>query len=266
MTIKAVLFDIYGTLIDIRTDEFSPDTYETLSKYLEYKNIYISPDQMRWFYHEEFARRLGTEPAKPGSMRAFKDLMSTVSGTGDRPYADADVRDVFRTIVTELGWSRGTDIEDLSTDLSHLFRSMTRKAMFVYPTVKTGLDRLKQKYRLGIVSNAQEAFTFPELDLYGLRSYFDVIVLSSEAGIKKPDSRIFRKALDALNVSTDEVIFVGNDRFSDITGSAALGIRSVLVDGVGVPVTGVEPDARAVGANLIDVAAIIEKWATKDSI
>ena len=74
------------------------------------------------------------------------------------------------------------------------------KAHFSLSPVKPALDQMQKKYRLGIVSNAQEAFTMPELALYELGPYFETIVLSSQAGVKKPNSRIFTRALSDLNV------------------------------------------------------------------
>ena len=62
--ISTILFDIYGTLIDISTDENDPAAYDALSKWLEYKYIYLSADQLKWFYREEFARRIGTEAVR----------------------------------------------------------------------------------------------------------------------------------------------------------------------------------------------------------
>ena len=296
--IKAILFDIYGTLIDIQSDEHQMGTYELLSKYLEYKHIRLSPDQVKWFYHEEFARRLGDEPARPGSMEDFRKLISA----NPRAYPDDDIRSVFLAIIGKCGipgpaelvhgvpecglithggvetcgaaeserasetknQGRASQEQDLlqhlAVDLSHLFRASTRKRIFLYPTVKPGVRALREKYLLGIVSNAQEAFTPEELDVFGLREYFDPIVLSSQAGVKKPNPRIFQAALDRLGVQPHEAAFVGNELAADVMGAASLGMRTILIGSPSYGIAGVAPDATIPGNDTVEIGRIVDQW------
>ncbi|HTX43530.1 MAG TPA: HAD family hydrolase [Methanocella sp.] len=268
--INTILFDIYGTLIDITTDEGDPMAYITLSKWLEYKYIYLSGDQLKWFYHEEFARRLGTEEAR---RRAETDIFKSIieefeARVGDRRelYPDADVRDVFKSIITRYATRTPEELAHLSTDLSHLFRAATRKRIFLYPTVKPALEQMQKNYRLGIVSNAQEAFTMPELGLYGLDRYFEAIVLSSQVGVKKPGSRIFARALSDLNVKPSDVVMVGNDMAADMMGASKLGMRTIYIqqkNKSGRSVTGVTPDAVVSNVNLFEVLTIVDGWNAK---
>jgi hypothetical protein len=51
--IKAVLSDIYTTLIDIKTREDDLDLYERLAAYLKYQGIYLSPEELQWFFFEK---------------------------------------------------------------------------------------------------------------------------------------------------------------------------------------------------------------------
>lgn len=253
--IKAILFDIYGTLVDIQTDEAGIGTYELLSKYLEYKHVYLSADQAKWFYHEEFARRLGLETGRPASMDDFRRHIQA----NPRAYPDDDIRDVFKTIVQKCCGAR-QDLEHMAADLSHLFRACTRKRLFVYPTIKHGLAAIGEKYRLGIVSNAQEAFTLEELDLFKLREQFDVIVLSSEVKLKKPNPAIFRTALEKMAVTPQEAVFVGNDLAADIMGASNLGMRTIFIGHPTYSIQGVQPTATIPGPYPVEILKIIESW------
>jgi putative hydrolase of the HAD superfamily len=260
--ITTLLFDIYGTLIDIQTDESSMDTYNILSKWLEYNRVYISPDQIKWFYHEEFARRLGPPEQRRVESDAFKEIIDefTARARGIELFLDSDVNDVFRTILTRCCNVTGPGLDHLPEDCSHLFRAATRKRMFIYPTVKPGLDEIVKSYRLGIVSNAQEAFTLPELDLYGLRAYFETIVLSSEVGVKKPNSRIFQKALDNLKIEPQQAAFIGNDLFADIMGAGKLGMKTIYLGRPGQTVRGASPDAVLPDNNFHEIKNIVDRW------
>ena len=260
--ITTVLFDIYGTLIDIQTDEASMDAYNILSKWLEYKRVYLSPDQVKWFYHEEFARRLGTPEQRKAEPDAFKDIADehAASAPGTGLFPDSDVNDVFRTILTRCGCVASTAIDHLPEDCSHLFRAATRKRMFLYPTIKPGLDELRKGYRLGIVSNAQETFTLPELDIYGLRPYFETIVLSSSVGVKKPNARIFQVALDNLKIEPQHAAFVGNDLFADILGAGRLGMKTIYLSQPGQTIRGATPDAVVPDINFHEIKNIVDGW------
>jgi len=77
------------------------------------------------------------------------------------------------------------------------------------------------------VSDAQAAFAMPELRAVGLGEYFDPVIISGDFGYRKPDPRLFRKALDGLQISPEQAIFVGNDRYRDIFGAKQLGMRTV---------------------------------------
>ncbi|WP_174591826.1 HAD family hydrolase [Methanocella conradii] len=265
--ITTILFDIYGTLIDIVTDESDPSAYEAISKWLEYKYIYLSADQLKWLYREEFARRLGTEEARRRiEVDIFKNIIEEFEARmGERRelYPDADVRDVFKSIILRFASRTPEELDHLSTDLSHLFRSSTRKHIFLYPTVKPALEQMQKRYRLGIVSNAQEAFTLPELGLYDLTRYFETIVLSSEVGVKKPNSMIFARALSNLNVKPSEAVMVGNDMTADMIGASKLGMKTILVSQRSKPeqqIRGIRPDAVVSNVNLFEVLSLVDAW------
>lgn len=265
--ITTILFDIYGTLIDITTDESDPLAYDTLSKWLEYKYIYLSGDQLKWLYHEEFARRLGAEVARSkAEADVFKNIIEEFEarlGSHKELYPDADVRDVFKTIIRKFASRTPEELAHLSADLSQLFRATTRKRIFLYPTVKPALEQMQKKYRLGIVSNAQEVFTMPELGLYGLDRYFEAIVLSAQMGMKKPNSRIFARALSDLNVKPSEAVMVGNDMVADMMGASKLGMKTIYIQQKNKSersVTGVTPDAVVSNVNLFEVLTLVEGW------
>ncbi|OPY28910.1 MAG: putative HAD-hydrolase [Methanocella sp. PtaU1.Bin125] len=264
--ITTILFDIYGTLIDIQTDEDSMDAYVILSKWLEYRQIYLSPDQIKWFYHEEFARRLGPPERRRTESDAFKEIKEECAARahGTELFLDSDVSDVFRTILTRSCGAACPPPGYLPESCSHLFRAATRKRMFIYPTVRPALDQIRKGYRLGIVSNAQEAFTLPELDIYGLRPYFETIILSSRAGVKKPNAKIFQAALDDLKIEPYQAAFVGNDLFADILGAGKLGMKTIYVGRPGPPVRGAEPDAVVPDINFHEIGSIVDGWNAKE--
>lgn len=103
--------------------------------------------------------------------------------------------------------------------------------MQLYPNVREALNELCRTYHIGIVSYAQSCYILPELKATGLDDYhFDPIIISAHYGFRKPDKRLFNKALERMKLEASEVIFVGNDMFRDIYGASQLGIKTILIE------------------------------------
>ena len=96
---------------------------------------------------------------------------------------------------------------------------------------KSVLKKLRQKYKLGIVSN----FAIPEcvtklLEEHNLDKLFDVVVVSGAVNKKKPSSEVFRKALIEIGVSAENAVFVGDTIEADILGAKTAGMKSIFVE------------------------------------
>ncbi len=88
------------------------------------------------------------------------------------------------------------------------------------------LSRLRERYRIGIVSNFYGNLR-AVCDEVGLSPSITVAVDSTLVGCKKPDPRIFQAALDALGASPAEAVFVGDSLRRDMAGARAMGMRHV---------------------------------------
>jgi len=205
--IEAVLFDIYGTLIHIKTDEQDLETYRCLSKWLSYHGISVRPAELKELY--------------------LRTVNKMLEETGEK-YPEVDLTNVFRRMFMARASESQLDKSLLEMAVT-TFRSCSRRHIDIYPNVKETLEKLKRKnYKLGIVSNAQKVFTIPELRMFNLEKYFDKIVISSDFGFKKPDPRLFKIALDALKVKASTSVFVGNDAV-DVEGAQSVGMKAILL-------------------------------------
>ena len=91
---------------------------------------------------------------------------------------------------------------------------------------KKVLERCARRLPLGLVSN-YHGNLLTVCRGYGLDALFKVIVDSKKVGFEKPDSRIFRIALDGLKARPERAAFVGDSFDSDIVGAKALGLKTV---------------------------------------
>jgi putative hydrolase of the HAD superfamily len=103
--------------------------------------------------------------------------------------------------------------------------------------------------RLGLVSNAFDPawLLHRDLERLGVAERLDVAVFSSEAGTRKPDARIFERALTALGVAPERALFVGDSLYHDVGGAARLGMTTVqaLWFRADAQADGAEPDFQA---------------------
>lgn len=96
-----------------------------------------------------------------------------------------------------------------------------------YPEVLPVLEMLRRKgLKLGIVSDAPSLKAWLRLTEMGAADYFDVVVAYS--GKKKPHPLPFRRAVKALKVKSEEILFVGDDPRRDIRGAKRLGMKTAL--------------------------------------
>ena len=89
------------------------------------------------------------------------------------------------------------------------------------------IKKLKPFYKLGLCSNSPSDFIRSILKSQKLTDLFDVVVISSECGIIKPDQRIYKLVLDKLTVQSENSIFV-DDNPVHIEAAEAIGMKGVL--------------------------------------
>ena len=91
------------------------------------------------------------------------------------------------------------------------------------------LERLRSRFRLGVVSNASGSVR-AAFERIGLAGFFEVIVDSGVEGVEKPDPRIFRLALERMGERAERAAYVGDIYHVDVVGARAAGLRPVLLD------------------------------------
>ncbi|WP_022881148.1 HAD family hydrolase [Gryllotalpicola ginsengisoli] len=84
--------------------------------------------------------------------------------------------------------------------------------------------------RLALVTNGPSVVQRAKLEATGLADAFDAVVISAEAGVAKPEPRIFRTALDALGVAPGRAWHVGDSLEYDVAGAQAAGVRGVWLN------------------------------------
>lgn len=140
------------------------------------------------------------------------------------------LRDSVGRLARDLAGRLGLDAERAGARVATRFLD---DALTRLDANRTVLGRLRERYRLGVVSNFYGNLE-AVCDDVGIRPLFDVIVDSARVGCTKPDARIFRCAVDALGITFAQAMFVGDSPTRDMAGARGVGMAHVwLVDADG---------------------------------
>ena len=200
------IFDLYGTLADICTDERSDAFWTAAAGDAEQYGVSFTGETLRKAYlslcADEVKLRAATEPEVP------------------EQFAEPELLNVFRRLLN------GTP-EEKAARFALDFRRRSTLWIRPMPFALETLDALRKKGgRTFLLSNAQSCFTNDELLRLGLADRFDGIVLSSDAGMKKPYHGLFELLIERYGIDRKTAVMVGNDAVADIGGADGIGLHS----------------------------------------
>lgn len=195
MSVQAVLFDLDNTLTDRR---------ESIANYARQFAI-------------DFADQL-----EPIAADELERVMQFGDGGGYRPKAD-----MFAELAAVLPWHKPISAAEIS---EHWYAV---SPMCMQP--RAGLFELlnvlkKRDIRLGIITNGQTEVQKATITALCIGYLIDVVIVSEEAGVRKPAPEIFRLALAELGLDAGSVWFVGDHAVNDVIGSSAAGLTGVWLN------------------------------------
>ena len=209
MNYTDLIFDLYGTLVDIHTEE-SEAVWEKVALFFGFYGAYYSGEEL----YEAFRSALAVRKAEAGQdYECYPDIP-------------------FEPIMSELFEMKGiTEHSDLlGIQAAQLFRILSIEYIRLYPKVPEALTTLRNKgYRLWLLSNAQRIFTEYEIRHLKLEQYFDGIYLSSDFACRKPDIRFFKALLEEQKLDPSRCLMIGNDRDTDISGAKHAGLSTLYM-------------------------------------
>ena len=211
MKYQNYIFDLYGTLIDINTNEWSAQLWKKMAILYGYYGAHYT--------YKELGQAYGrlVEREKKAAHRRHPEY--TV--------IDIKIEKVFRRLFTEKGVKPK---KALVQEVCEVFRCFSTKYIKLYDGVTELLDTITANGgKIYLLSNAQQTFTENELNMLGLTPYFDGICISSDEECSKPDAHYFQILSDRYGLKKEESVMVGNDYLSDIGGAADFGIDSLYI-------------------------------------
>ena len=170
------IFDLYGTLADIHTEENDPLVWKKLALFYGYYDANYAPEELK----ERYAAIIAGEESK---------MKSEKKDDAHEAHPEVQIEEVFQKLFEEKGVKADPT---LAVHAGQFFRILSTDYVKLYDGVIDLLEALKKKgKKIYLLSNAQRIFTEYEMHTLGIAKYFDDIFISSTCGVKNRTADFF---------------------------------------------------------------------------
>ena len=208
---KNYIFDLYGTLVDIRTDESADKFWKKAAQIYKSHGADYDAQELKHHYHSIAKREECIEHIKHPLYK----------------HIEINLENVFKRLYQKKGINASQKTID---DTAVSFRKASTEFITLYDGVVDLLESLKKAGKnVYLLSNAQRCFTYPELVELGIVKYFDGIFISSDKACCKPSKEFFKKLFKEYNLDKAESIMIGNDCITDMGGAHSFGIDGLYI-------------------------------------
>lgn len=195
MKYKAIIFDLFGTLVD----NFTSSEYESVLAEMA-RIVRVPPAEFQRIWRESFQKR----------------------NTGIHPTPQYSIKYICKRLKIEV---TNSEVEEAAAvRLDYTLRSLSPRPDAI-ATIET-LNSLG--YKTGLISDCTGDIPMV-WDRTPFVSLFNVTVFSCEAGIKKPEPRIFHMAVERLEVQPEDCLYIGDGGSGELTGALKTGMTPVLI-------------------------------------
>lgn len=197
-SIQAITLDLYGTILDVESS-----VRHSFSEFLAGKGYNGSPAEVVHAWEVAYFQ---------------ETLVDTLLAHGRTPFEQIS-RSCLGQVLSRLGLSVTDD------EVAVLIASRARGEVF--QDVKDGLDHLKTRYTLAVLSNGD--LESLERTVVNLALPVDHVISAEQAGVYKPHPSVYRTAIETLGLEPEQVIHVAAHAW-DIRGAVAFGMRGAFVN------------------------------------
>lgn len=216
---KNYIFDFYGTLVDIHTNEQSNILWKKMAEIYSVYGADYSPMELKEAYltqchveEEAMCLEMGYENVEIDLTNVFISLLRKAPSYHKTEYSI-------------------TSLQDWAYDIANTFRVLSRRRFKTYPHTIQVLKKLKSSgCKIFILSNAQKIFTMAEMEQSGVLPYVDQVYISSDYQMKKPQKEFLATLLKQENLRIEESIMIGNDCSSDVAVAVSNHMHSIFLD------------------------------------
>lgn len=219
MAVKAVGFDLFGTLVQAEAE--ATVCIGSVCRRLQRHHVHPSTDEF---------------------LRTYRDVARAYRRVRHDTHREVSNRVWLAEVLDRLGYKLDVASEPIAEAVRAYFDPWK---LTVYEDAWEALVSLRDTHRLGLLSNFTDG-TFLRGALRKLRldAFFECVVVSEEVGWRKPHPRIFETFLSMMDTAPRDTLFVGDDAVCDVQGAADAGMQTVWIVRTPDPPTSTVPEAQ----------------------
>ncbi|MEX0612555.1 MAG: haloacid dehalogenase type II [Pirellulales bacterium] len=202
--VHTLTFDAFGTILDLGASHAS-----CLGEFLKSKGSNMTADELwdRWRYRQRIEQYQDNQfyAGHYGYLDSSRRALIYTLRASKLSFDDADIRRIME------GWQE----------------------LIPFPDAVPGLERLRTKFRLVVLSNGEREF-LAHLVQNRIRYNFDGVISVEDVGVFKPNPQVYRYAARVLKAEPCEIMMVSSNSF-DVVGARASGYRAAYVNRYDLP-------------------------------
>lgn len=216
------IFDLYGTLVDIRTNEKKTYLWQKMALYMSLQGASYAPPKLR----REYAR-LWDEIRKNNRQTLLENMRFSKNAVPPLEEIEISMEELIQKLYAAKQKSAS---REMITAWALAFRTLSLEHLSLYEGAARTLETLKnQGKRLYLLSNAQRLFTEPEMRSLGIYELFDDVFYSSDIGFMKPSPHFYGALLQKHGLDAASSVMIGNDPDADAWGAFHMGMDSMYI-------------------------------------
>lgn len=205
---KNYFFDLYETLMSIKTNEEKEEVWEKLALYYGYYGAYYDPFELKTRYNEL--------------------LNKFLNSSEQTDYPEVDIQEVFYKLFKD---KNVKSKRRMPKEAAKVFRLLTTEHLKVYDGVINMLEALKEKKKkIYVFANAQNVYALYEMRQGQIKRYFEDFIFSSDFGVRKPDKSIFEASFDGDELKKEESIIISTNYLTDILTARECNIDTLYIN------------------------------------
>jgi HAD superfamily hydrolase (TIGR01549 family) len=216
---SAVVLDLFDTLV-----RWEPDRLPLME--LRGKQVHTT---MPWVF-PKMAELFGCAFDQDLFVETYSAVVEEIMAEREREQIEITCHERFHRTLTRLDIGVAAQHAIFAEELTRVHMAAVRGVTSAPAARIEAVRRIAPYYRLGLLSNFDDARCGREvLEDTGLAHLFEVVVISAEVRLRKPDRRIFDHMCELLRVAPHEVLFVGDTPRDDMLGAREAGMRTAWI-------------------------------------
>ncbi len=245
--IKAVVFDLFDTLV-----KWEPEHLPLL--HWRDRSIHSTIPWILPSLQERLGPRFELEPF----LTVYHGVIEEINAERERESIEITCQQRFERTLERLGYADPAERALTAFHLTRAHMDGVRKVTFAPPEHSGAVRRLARHFRLGLLSNFDDAQCGREILLdTGVADLFEAVIISAEAGLRKPHPQIYQRLLAMLRLEPHEILFVGDTPREDVLGPRRAAMRVAWVNKRGAPLPEGIPEPDLTVADIAELPALL---------